>query len=238
MTNIPILSGVVGSTAYGLARAGSDIDRLGVYVAPSATFLGLRDLPERKLTNATHNPDVTLHELAKFLRLCLVGNPSVLELLWLPDDLYEVVTSLGQELLQLRSKLLNRDKIRSAYVGFAGQQLRELQHQQVPPHRRAKHARHTVRLLHQLTYLWCNANLVVRLAPWQIEECHQLGEQAAAGQLDLVEKRLIRTLATLDAETSALPKHADTELVEAWLLSVRHRRIREEPRVGVPALPD
>jgi hypothetical protein len=33
-----LLSGIVGSTAYGLANEHSDIDRLGVYAAPTEEF--------------------------------------------------------------------------------------------------------------------------------------------------------------------------------------------------------
>ncbi|GAA1913626.1 hypothetical protein GCM10009753_52280 [Streptantibioticus ferralitis] len=33
-----LLSGTVGSTAYGLAHKGSDIDRLGVFAAPTEAF--------------------------------------------------------------------------------------------------------------------------------------------------------------------------------------------------------
>ena len=36
-----LLSGVVGSTACGLAGPDSDVDRLGVYAAPTIEFHGL-----------------------------------------------------------------------------------------------------------------------------------------------------------------------------------------------------
>lgn len=235
MTENLILSGVVGSTAYGLARPGSDVDRLGVHVAPSATMLGLHRPTERDLSTCTHEPDVTVHELGKFLRLCLNGNPSVLELLWLNE--YEVETSIGRELRRLRQSLMSRDKVRNAYFGFATQQLRELQRDQVPAHRRAKHARHLVRLLYQVDGLWTTGRLTVRLVPWQVDDCHRIGELAAAGKLTELEQYVGRTTVRLDGTESLLPEHADLDLVNDWLLSVRHRLIREEPRVGIPVLP-
>ncbi len=235
MTKNVILSGVVGSTAYGLARPDSDVDRLGVYVAPSETLLGLHRPTEKAMSDVAHEPDVTVHELGKFLRLCLKGNPSVLELLWLPE--YEIDSQYGRELRQLRRSVLSRDAIRNAYFGFAVAQLRQLQRNQVPEHRRAKHARHLVRLLDQLEYLWINERLLVRLVPWQVEDCHRLGELAAVGDLKELEQRVAATTARLDGTDSGLPEYADVRLVEEWLLSVRHRLIREEPRVGIPVLP-
>ncbi len=36
-----LLSGIVGSTAYGLAGPGSDVDRLGMFAAPTLDLLRL-----------------------------------------------------------------------------------------------------------------------------------------------------------------------------------------------------
>ncbi len=36
-----LLAGIVGSTAYGLAGPDSDVDRLGVFAAPTLSLLGL-----------------------------------------------------------------------------------------------------------------------------------------------------------------------------------------------------
>ena len=51
-----ILEGIVGSTAYGLARAGSDIDILGVYLAPAEDFLGLYPPNDKNSTVRTRWP--------------------------------------------------------------------------------------------------------------------------------------------------------------------------------------
>ncbi|WP_399208205.1 DNA polymerase beta superfamily protein [Streptomyces sp. SLBN-118] len=97
-----LLSGIVGSTAYGLAGPGSDVDRLGLFAVDTAALHGLHRPTESHVTTA---PDRTLHEAAKWCRLALRGNPTVTELVWLPDDLYEVRTPLGDELIELRSSL-------------------------------------------------------------------------------------------------------------------------------------
>ncbi len=45
-----LLSGIVGSTAYGLAHAGSDIDRLGMFAAPTEQLHGLHRSAESHVT--------------------------------------------------------------------------------------------------------------------------------------------------------------------------------------------
>ena len=119
-----LLSGVVGSTAYGLASAGSDVDRLGMFAAPTESLLGLR---QPKESHVTTGPDKTLHEAGKWCRLALAGNPTVTELVWLPDDLYEIRTGLGDELVGIRTAFLSAGRVRDAYLGYATQQFRKLE---------------------------------------------------------------------------------------------------------------
>ena len=75
-----LLSGVVGSTAYGLDTPDSDTDRLGIFAAPTVAFHGLHKPQE---SHVTTSPDATFHEAAKWVRLALGGNPTVTELVWL-----------------------------------------------------------------------------------------------------------------------------------------------------------
>ncbi|HEU5352848.1 MAG TPA: nucleotidyltransferase domain-containing protein [Actinocrinis sp.] len=113
-----LLSGIVGSTAYGLAGPGSDVDRLGMYAAPTRELLGLHQPRE---SHVTTKPDATFHEAGKAARLMLAGNPTATELLWLPDDLYETRTALGEEAIALRGAFLSAKRVRDAYLGYAAQ---------------------------------------------------------------------------------------------------------------------
>src|SRR4051794_39420553 len=123
MTEI-LLAGIVGSTAYGLATPDSDIDRLGLFAAPTRSLLGLRTPRESIVTTS---PDRTLHEARKWCNLALGGNPTVMELVWLPDDLYETRTPFGDELIGIRSAFLSAKRVRDAYLGYATQQFRKLE---------------------------------------------------------------------------------------------------------------
>jgi predicted nucleotidyltransferase len=62
------------------------VDRLGVFVAATRAMLGLSTPPETLVSaGPDQDTDVALHEVGKFVRLAAVCNPSVLELLFLPE---------------------------------------------------------------------------------------------------------------------------------------------------------
>ena len=58
-----LLSGIVGSVAYGLDTEDSDVDRLGVFAAPTERLLGLHP-PKPSVVSS--KPDATFHEAGKF----------------------------------------------------------------------------------------------------------------------------------------------------------------------------
>jgi hypothetical protein len=222
-----LLSGVVGSTAYGLAHAGSDVDRLGVFAAPTEELHGLHRPKESHVTTA---PDRTLHEAAKWCRLALAGNPTVLELVWLPDELYEMRTGLGDELVALRSALLSAPRVRAAYLGYATRQFRRLQARgegsaaaggAAPAdvrRRTAKHARHLKRLCHQGHELYATGRLTLRVE--DPEEYHRFGERVAVDPS--AAEPLLRHYEDAFATTrTVLPARPDEAPVEDWLRRVR-----------------
>ncbi|GAA1068963.1 hypothetical protein GCM10009665_74910 [Kitasatospora nipponensis] len=217
-----LLSGVVGSTAYGLARPGSDVDRLGLFAAPTEEFHGLRRPTESVVRTA---PDQTWHEAAKWCRLALAGNPTVTELVWLPSELYEVRTPLGDELIGLRERLLSARAVRDSYLGYATQQLRKLagrdRTEPATLARAAKHARHLVRLVEQAVALHETGVLTIRLA--DPERVRELGERIAATP-DLAEGLLADAVHRLD-RPGALPQAPDEAAVESWLRRVRRAHL-------------
>lgn len=216
-----ILAGIVGSTAYGLARPGSDVDRLGVYAVPTEQLHGLRRPPE---SHVTHAPDQTLHEAAKWCRLALQGNPTILELVWLPHDLYETRTPLGDELIAIRDSVLSAPRVRAAYLGYATQQFRRLVRRgdgsfSADTRRRtAKHARHLRRLCEQGLQLYTTGRLDVRVEDPDVY--YDFGE-AVLTDPDYARPYLVRIEEAFDTTTSPLPDQPDEGPVEDWLLRVR-----------------
>ncbi|WP_455360575.1 nucleotidyltransferase domain-containing protein [Streptomyces sp. SYSU K21746] len=216
-----LLSGIVGSTAYGLARPGSDIDRLGLFAAPTEAFHGLH---QPAASHVTTGPDRTLHEAAKWCRLALGGNPTVMELVWLPTELYEVRTPLGDELIGIRDSLLSAARVRDAYLGYATQQFKRLYDRgdgsfsADTRKRTAKHARHLRRLCHQGFELYATGELNIRVD--DPEAYHQFGEDVAADAM--VALPMLKRFERLFEETkSVLPEQPDEAPAEAWLRRVR-----------------
>ncbi|MFB7930264.1 DNA polymerase beta superfamily protein [Streptomyces sp. NPDC056039] len=216
-----LLSGIVGSTAYGLAHEGSDIDRLGLFAAPTEELHGLRRPKESHVGKA---PDSTLHEAAKWCRLALGGNPTAMELVWLPDELYEVRTPLGDELIGIRSSFLCARRVRDAYLGYATQQFRRLESRSDRSSsadtrgRAAKHARHLKRLCGQGLELYTTGRLTIRVE--NPEEYHAFGERVAADP-SAARPLLGHYEAAFDTGPTALPDEPDEAPVEAWLRRVR-----------------
>ncbi|MFJ8153939.1 DNA polymerase beta superfamily protein [Streptomyces sp. NPDC094468] len=222
MTHHVLLSGIVGSTAYGLARPGSDVDRLGTYAVPTKQLHGLHRPTE---SHVSSEPDRTLHEVGKWCRLALGGNPTVMELVWLPPELYEVRTPLGDELIDIRRSLLSAHRVRDAYLGYASQQFRRLENRgdgsfsADTRKRTAKHARHLKRLCHQGLELYTTGRLTIRVDNPQ--EYHDFGEQVAAHGVEVARPLLAEYEAAFDRNRSVLSEQPDETAAEAWLLRVR-----------------
>lgn len=210
-----LLAGTVGSTAYGLSGPGSDVDRLGLFAAPTVAFHGLHGPKESIVTT---EPDLTLHEAGKWCRLALNGNPTVMELVWLSDDLYDTRTDLGSALIGIRGAFLSGPGVRNSYLGYASQQLRKISNG-ASNRRTAKHARHLARLIFQGTGLYANGELVVRL---EDPQCFlDFGDEVADGNLGRARELLARAEEEFDRVSSPLPDQPDEAVVDDWLRSVR-----------------
>jgi predicted nucleotidyltransferase len=75
-----LFRGIVGSQSYGLATETSDTDYKSVYLQSNDDILSNNYLPQVDI-----NKDDVAYELRRFLELLSVGNPNVLELLYLPE---------------------------------------------------------------------------------------------------------------------------------------------------------
>jgi predicted nucleotidyltransferase len=223
-----LLSGIVGSTAYGLAGPQSDVDRLGVFAVPTAELHGLYGPAE---SIVEHDPDVTLHEAAKFCRLALSCNPTAMELLWLPNDLYDVRTPLGDELIAIRSTFLSAPRVRDAFLGYAEQQFTRLTNKEASrtggrwaDRRTAKHARHLLRLINQGLGLYETGVLTIRLADPQ--RYLEFGERVAADP-QTARPVLEDAKARFATAATVLPDTPDDEPADGWLRRVRAFYYRE-----------
>ena len=77
-----LLEAITGSKAYGTNLPASDTDIRGVFVLPIPAFYGLTDLPQ--VSDETN--DTIFYELRRFFDLLAKNNPSMLELLAMPEE--------------------------------------------------------------------------------------------------------------------------------------------------------
>jgi len=84
--------GRVGSHSHGTFIPGADsnlvgdVDLMGVCVAPIDSYIGLGNFKD--VIHKEAQCDIAVFEIRNFTRLLLSQNPTVLELLWLKEDLY------------------------------------------------------------------------------------------------------------------------------------------------------
>lgn len=210
-----LLRGITGSVAYGLNTPSSDVDRQGIFAMPTERLLCLHCPP---LTIDGHDPDLTYHEAGKYIGLALKANPTATELMWLPDDLYEVRTDPGDDLISIRETFLSRKLVRNAYLGYATAQLRKLETRTDHP-RTSKHARHLLRLLFQGLALYETGTLTVKLE--NPEHFREFGEVVAAGDFEVARRELASAEHLFDTLASPLPDLPDETAAEMWLRDVR-----------------
>lgn len=223
-----ILKGVVGSTAYGLATPESDIDYMGVYMEPQETFLGLRLVQEKDLTIHTTSDaqDVTYHEIAKFCRLALKSNPSILELLWLPE--YTLLEGPGEWLVDSRHWFASAKLVKDAYFGYATQQFKLLERRgdfgSDMKKRTEKHARHLYRLLIQGFGLYRTGELDVRLTQEEVLQVRGFGQAVSEGNLDLAVKVMAEYEEMFKTRKPHVRDEPLTDAVETMLINARRMK--------------
>lgn len=218
-----ILEGVTGSTAYGLATENSDVDIKGVYLLPTKTVLSIGFDPQHTTKDHT-DPDWVYHEVGKFMKLVINGNPTVTELLFL--DEYTKLTPVGQMLIDNRSAFLSTKAVTAAYSGYAFSQAKRLNNRTEQglegydsslKNRFAKHTRHCFRLMIQARQLLETGHLDVRVTPEQREWLFEMGEKSY--------DEVISTFMKMDNELkeikSVLPDKPDVEKLNQILFEIR-----------------
>lgn len=212
---------VIGSQAYGLADAESDVDRRGIYLPPADLHWSLYGVPEQ-LEN--HESQEAYWELQKFLVLALKANPNVLECLYTP--LVEKATPLAEELIGMKSIFLSR-MVYQTYNGYVMSQFKKMQADirnkgQV----KWKHVMHLIRLLLSGIGALRDGIVPVRV------DAHRdrlLAIRRGEAPWDDVENWRLGLHQEFNAafETTKLPLRPDYERANAFLISARHRALSE-----------
>jgi len=210
---------VVGSRAYGLDHADSDVDRRGVYLPPAEMHWSLYGVPEQLENTET---DECYWELQKFLTLALKANPNMLEVLSSP--LIEQVAELGQELLDMRDAFLSK-LVYQTYNGYVMSQFQKLE-QDIRNRGEVKwkHAMHLVRLLLSGVTVLRDGFVPVRVEAHRerllaIRDGRMAWEDLDAWRLEL-HKQFDSAF-----ETTRLPDRPDYEAVNGFLVRARRSAV-------------
>lgn len=147
---------VAGSRAYGTATDTSDEDLRGIYALPARAYLALQT-PAGQVNDARNN-EVYL-SLRRCIELLAAGNPSVLELLYMPEDCVRLCTPAWQRVEQAAPLFITQRCV-EAHLGYAYTQIKKARGQNK----------------------WINQPRPVE-PPARADYCHLLPADLAAGEL-------------------------------------------------------
>lgn len=231
-----ILRGLVGSTVHGVSVEGQDDrDEMGICIEPPAYVIGLkhfethvwRTQPEG-VKSGPGDLDLTIHSLRKFMRLAAKGNPTIITLLYLPDEFVIEHTDWGRRLMDQRA-ILHCRKAGGAFLGYMTAQRERLEGIRGGRHGWRQHlvdtygfdtkyAGHLIRLGYQGVEYLESGHITLPMEPEKRDEIVAI----RTGHVDvndvltrsgLLERRLKDLL-----DTSPLPDEPDHEAINDFLV--------------------
>ncbi|MBC7407486.1 MAG: nucleotidyltransferase domain-containing protein [Arcicella sp.] len=114
-----IFKTIVGSQAYGTNTVGSDTDFKGVYVQSTRELLGFNYKEQIEVSK-----DECYYEIRRFLQLLKSANPTMLELLFMPEDCIIEKHPAFDLILKHRDKFLTKKCLHS-FGGYAVAQIKK-----------------------------------------------------------------------------------------------------------------
>lgn len=118
--NLILFEAVVGSQAYGTSTPDSDEDRKGVFILKEEDLYGLNYVPQ---VNDTKN-DIVFYEIRRFFELIQTGNPTLLELMNIPDRCVVKKHPLFDLILKEKNKFITKS-CKNAFAGYAIQSIKK-----------------------------------------------------------------------------------------------------------------
>lgn len=231
-----ILRCLAGSSVFGLSLDDSgDRDELGVCLEPPEYVVGLRHFEQwvhrtqpDGVPSGPGDLDLTVYSLRKWASLALKGNPTVLLLLFVPQDQCVVWTPAAQR-LQYMAWAFGSRRAGSAFLGYMQQQRQRLMGERgqmrvkrpglVDAHGYdTKYAGHILRLGYQGVEYLTTGRISVPMPE------HARNHILACRRGDLDENTVLTAAGLLEEEmkdaidSSPLPAEPDTDVVNAWLI--------------------
>lgn len=108
----------MGSQAYGTATPNSDIDIKGIYIQ------NIYDVASFKYQQQIMpDKDTTYYEVKRFLKLAGSANPTILELMWMPDRCIQVKDPLFIKYIESNRDIFLTKECCNSFMGYAVQQI-------------------------------------------------------------------------------------------------------------------
>lgn len=213
----PAFVGVAGSHSQGLDHADSDVDFRGCYITPTRELHRLSTPPDTYVHN---DPDVTMYEVAKLLRLAISANPAALEAFFYTD--YVLMSRLGFLLLKQRYSFLTQ-RIRDTHIGFARSGLTKAEKwyrsnkDVTDPERVRKHYRHLLRTIRL-------ASTALETGEYTLQVANR-DEIFAFGELPyhVMRRDLEAEISRVQSIKSDLPPEADYDAIDTLLVDIREQ---------------
>ena len=113
----------MGSQAYGTATPNSDIDIKGVYIQSVYDVASLYNYKQQLMPDK----DTTYYEVKRFLELACSANPTILELMWMPDRCVQIKDPLFIKYIESNRDLFLTKRCCNSFMGYAYQQIYKAQ---------------------------------------------------------------------------------------------------------------
>ena len=122
---------LAGSHAYGTNQEDSDLDRRGVCIPrKKSLYFGMNPHAFEQKDKWGSGDDLCVYDFRKAVDLMLGNNPNMLDLLFSPKHMWEIIEPAWIELYEIRSKFLSK-RVRHTYGGYAFAQLKRIKHHRV-----------------------------------------------------------------------------------------------------------
>jgi len=214
------LLGLQGSRGQGLQeRKDADYDYRGIWIANNEEMLSLSKPKETIEINSgagDGDAEFVLHEVEKFFRLAIKGNPSIILLFFIPK--YNIKTNEGDMIIKNKNLFLSESAIRNAFGGYAMSQILYVKRKGKAKNGQkiSKHLKHCFRLLDQGQELLETGHITMPIK--NPEKYFEIAKERNIDKLfELFEKR--------DKEfrscKSVLPDKPDIYMANKLLLKIR-----------------
>lgn len=227
---------VWGSNSHNTQVPGSDWDFSGVYAARPQALMGLNPPPETlQHDNDLKSPgecDYNFHEVAKWCRLLLKGNPGIIE------TLFSVVgdrTDALMEPLVDNVRLFVSQRVVKQYTGYAQGQIDKLRKGTYLHTKGGKPSEkwlyHIFRLLGDVRSLIDNRTLVVYKEDGPERDALMAIRQGGYDVEEMVTKACHEIAIVDSIDVSHLPESGDARMLEDWLVDARTKMFKND--IGV-----